>query len=182
MELQKSYPSTVNIYNLKSFFNFKPISVSQITPGTLIQFNYRSPDGINDKAPLIYVLESEQDRVWGLNLHYKFVLLGETFQLKKNEILKLNPNQFNKKETPVKDEGNINPNPKPEQLNSKHIPSLPEFKKTLGVDKNETKPKQIIIPNQLLETFTLTQQPKELLRNYLYPRMSNIQKLSFKIL
>lgn len=178
MELQRTYPKQVNIYNLKNFFNFKLINKGQIIPGSILQFNYRSPEGVHDTSPLIYVLESEQDRVWGLNLHYKFVLLGEAIQLKKDEIQKAHPQQ--PKETPIEPIDNSKPHP--EQLNQKHIPSLPEFKKTLGVDKQIIQPKPIVIPNQLLEHFTLTNQPKELLRNYLYPRMSNIQKLVFKVL
>lgn len=171
-----NYPSTLNIYNLKNFFNFKIINTSQILPGTILQFGYRSPEGIHDKSPLIYVLEAEQDRVWGINLHYKLTLLGEVVQLKKTEVLKATPQQEQSQqiEAPTA-------NVKPEQLNQKHIQSLPEFKKTLGVDKQITPQKQITLPPQLLETYTLTNQPKELLRNYLYTRMTNIQKLVFKI-
>lgn len=173
------YPKTLNIYNLKSFFNFKSINVGQILPGTIIQFSYRSPEGIHDKSPLIYVLEVEQDRVWGINLHYKLNLLAQMVELKKAEVLKINPQEVAQEQPNT----NLDSKVKPEQLNQKHIQSLPEFKETLGIDKQTTEPKKkVIIPQQLLEKYTLTIQPKELLRNYLYPRMGSVQKLVFRTL
>ncbi len=175
------YPKTVNIYNLKSFFNFKAIGSNQILPGTIIQFSYRSPEGIHDKSPLIYVLEAEQDRVWGINLHYKLSLLSSAIEIKKQEVLKANPPQ----EQTIQTQQSVpagDARVRPEQLNRKDIPSLPEFKSTLGVDKQILPPKKIVIPQQLLENYTLTTQPKEYLRNYLYPRMGSIQKLVFKTL
>jgi hypothetical protein len=172
-----SYPKTVNIYNLKNFFNFKAVNPRQILPGTIVQFSYRSPEGVHDTSPLIYVLEAEQDRVWGINLHYKFSLLGEIIEQKKAEVLKANPPQV---QQPIQEVSGAAV--KPEQLNQKHVPSLPEFKKTLGIDKQAIPQKKVVVPIQLLENYILTNQPKELLRNYLYPRMTNIQKLVFKTL
>lgn len=173
-----TYPKTLNIYNLKYFFNFKPIGANQILPGSIVQFNYRSPEGIHDKSPLIYVLETEQDRVWGINLHYKLSLLGGIVELKKAEVLKATPQTVQPIPVPTPGDSKV----KPEQLNQKFIPSLPEFKETLGVGKGETPTKKVTLPPQLLEHYTLTSQPKELLRNYLYSRISNTQKLVFKTL
>ena len=179
-EVQKSYPAKVNIYNLKNFFNFKTVSTNQIIPGMIISFGYRSPEGVHDSTPLIYVLEVEGDRIWGINLHYKFALLGEVIQYKRAEVQKVTPT---KQEAPVEKPIEDNSRPRPEQLNQKNIPSLPEFKKVLGTDK-PTQPtfSKPSYPIQLLEHYTLTQQPKELLRNYLYPRMTSVQKLVFKTL
>ena len=168
-----TYPKTLNIYNLKNFFNYKPINAGQIVPGMLLAFNYRSPEGIHDRAPLIYVLEAEQDRIWGLNLHYKFALLGETVQIKKSEISEITPTT----QQPTQ----LDPKVRPEQLNQKNIPSLPDFKETLGVTKQPLPNKKPIYTPQLLEHYTLTQQPKEILRNYLYTRISGLQKLVFRV-
>ena len=177
-QIQKTYPKTVNMYNLKNFFDFKTVPVNQIIPGMIVSFGYRSPDGVHDGTPLIYVLEVEGDRVWGINLHYKFALLGETIQIKRAEVNKATPQkQEVAPEKPTEDNARV----RPEQLNNKNIPSLPEFKKTLGADKPAA-PGKISYPKQLFEHYTLTKQPKALLRNYLYPRMSNVQKLTFKVL
>lgn len=186
MSQQLKYPEKVNIYNLKSFFNYKSLSISQITPGMIISFSYRSPEGVHDKAPLIYVIEAEQDRVWGINLHYKFALLGEAIQIKRAELQKDYPPAQEKKETeqtPIQPTDNYKP--RPEQLNQKYIPSLPEFKETLKptADPKPKGPvKKTTPPLQLLEKFVLSSQPKEFLRNYLYTRMGSLQKLEFKVL
>ncbi len=184
MQPQRSYPVKVNIYNLKSFFDFKPVNANQIIPGMILQFKYRSPEGVHDVSPLIYVLEAEQDRIWGLNLHYKFALLGEVIQDKRGELAKTQPSQETEKPEVKPVSGD--PTPRPEQLNQKYVPSLAETKAVLA----KTQPaavvpeqkKKIIYPPQLLEHYTLINQPKELLRNYLYPRISGLQKLVFKAL
>jgi hypothetical protein len=171
------YPSKLNIYNLKSFFNYKPISSGQIIPGMLLSFNYNSPGGVHDRSPLIYVLEAEQDRVWGLNLHYQFILLGESVQTKRAEISSITP----EKNQPIQQTNNLDPKVRPEQLNGKNIQSLPEFKQTLGVNNQPLTQQKPTYTPQLLEHYTLAQQPKEILRNYLYTRVSGLQKLVFKV-
>mgnify|MGYP001189024437 FL=1 len=179
--LQKKYPQKINIYNLKYFFNFKPIPVSQILPGMLIQFNYRSPEGVHDVKPLIYVLEVEQDRVWGINIHYNFKLLEGIVANKINVLSKIKPTekQETDKETLVKD-----PSPRQEQLNKKNILSQGENEAILNKDDKKTITKEVkpVYPTQLLETYTLQTIPSNILRNYLYPRTSSINKLTFKTL
>jgi hypothetical protein len=160
------YPSKVNIYNLSSFFNFKPISPGQIYPGNLIQFNYRSPEGVHDKKPLVYVLEVEGDRIWGINLHYKFFLLSNLIQDK----IKLVEG--------VKQATNTSPEPTPGQLNKPHIPNLSEIKKELD---SKSIPNNNKISPQLLEQHQLSTIPSDILRNYLYTRISGLQKLIFKV-
>ena len=172
------YPAKLNIYNLKNFFNYKNVSTGQTIPGMLLQFSYRSPNGVHDVKPLIFVLEAESDRVWGINLHYKLDLLGQIVDLKKAEISKGYP------ETPViapKVDGSDPAKVQPKQINQKNIPSLPEFKEALKdkIPKPIGTTKQV--PIQLLEKFILDNPPKELLRNYLYTRISGLQKLTFKV-
>lgn len=179
--LQKKYPQKINIYNLKYFFNFKPIPTNQILPGMLVQFNYRSPEGVHDVKPLVYVLEVEQDRVWGINIHYNFKLLEGIVADKINVLSKVKPTekQETNKETIEKD-----PSPRPEQLNKKNIPSQGENEAILNKDEKkvvakETKP---VYPIQLLELYTLQTIPSNILRNYLYTRTSGLNKLTFKTL
>jgi hypothetical protein len=184
MQPQRSYPAKVNIYNLRSFFDFKPVNANQIIPGMILQFKYRSPEGVHDVSPLIYVLEATQDRIWGLNLHYKFALLGEVIQDKRGELAKTQPSEETEK--PEVKPALGDPTPRPEQLNQKYVPSLAETKAILAkgqpVPAEPEQKKKIIYPPQLLEHYNLVNQPKELLRNYLYPRISGVQKLVFKAL
>lgn len=86
-----SHPKQINIYNMNMFFDFKGISTSQIIPGNIIQFNYRSPDGVHDKKPLIYVLETQSDRVYGLNLHYEFKLMQDVIAKKDIDLIPYKP-------------------------------------------------------------------------------------------
>ena len=173
-----TYPSKLNIYNLRNFFDFRSVSTGQIQPGMLLQFNYRSPAGVHDVKPLIYVLEAEQDRIWGVNLHYKLDLLGKVVDLKKIEVNKGYPT------VPVVAQPKIEGDPSkvlPIQINQKHIPSLPEFKEALKDKLPQPVGTTKKVPIQLLEQFTLASPPKELLRNYLYPRMTSLTKLVFKV-
>ena len=179
--LQKKYPQKINIYNLKYFFNFKPIPTSQILPGMLVQFNYRSPEGVHDVKPLIYVLEVEQDRVWGINIHYNFKLLEGIVADKINVLSKVKPTE--KQET-GKETVKTDPTPRQEQLNKKNILSQDENEAILNKDDKKTITKEVkpTYPIQLLETYTLQTIPSNILRNYLYTRTSGVNKLTFKTL
>jgi hypothetical protein len=171
-----SYPKVLNIHNIKYFFDFKSTSTGLILPGMIIQFNYRSPDGVHAVKPLVYVLEAEQDRIWGMNLHYKLSLLGDMVDLKKEELSKGYPLQPIAKPVDPKEAAKVLPS----QLNQKHVPSLPETKDTLKDKISQPQPEQKRAPQKLLEHFTITNPPKHILRNYLYPRMSGVTKLIFK--
>lgn len=149
-------PKKINIYNLKYFFNYKTISPSSIIPGNLIEFNYRSPEGVHDKKPLVIVMSVEGDRCWGLNLHYKFQLIEG-----------LLANKFQDVNTFIQ----TNPNKQEESLRER-VEDIREQKKLEYL--NTPKP-------TLLESFSLKAEPTIILRNYLYTRMSGIQKLSYKL-
>lgn len=72
---------------IRNYFNFKPTSRGQIKEGMLLSFGYRSPDRkIHDPKPLIYVLERKGDKVYGLNVHYDFNLIGGAIALKRQEL------------------------------------------------------------------------------------------------
>lgn len=180
--IQRKYPAKINIYNLKYFFDFKSITPSQIIPGMLVQFSYRSPEGVHDVKPLVYVLEVEQDRVWGINVHYNFKLLESVVVDKQLTLSKVKP-QGTTEDSTEKTIGN-DPTPRPEQLNQRNIPSLEDNK---GILNKDSKPKVVPVskpkyPQQLLETYTMQQIPANILRNYLYSRTSSITKLVFKAL
>ena len=149
-------PKKINIYNLKYFFNYKSISPSSIIPGNLIEFNYRSPEGVHDKKPLVIITSVEGDRCWGFNIHYKFDLIEG-----------LLANKFQDVNTYIQ----TNPNKQEESLRER-VQDLREQKKLEYL--NMPKP-------TLLESFSLKIEPTFILRNYLYTRMSGIQKLSYKL-
>lgn len=150
-----THPKNINVYNIKLFFDFKAIGVNQIYPGMLIQFNYRSPEGIHDKGPLIYVLEVQSDRVYGLNIHYDFKLMQQVVTTKDIELLSYKPNPTQPTSGETKGTGDL--------------PTVDEIKKTMKT-----------IPPGLLEKYTLINQPTFILRNYLFTRMSSIVKLIYK--
>lgn len=170
------YPEKINIYNLPMFFNIRSTSTSQVFPGNLIQFNYSSPTGVHDKKPLVYVLNTEGDRVWGINLHYRFNLIEGIVDSKK----KLVTESYNK----IK-EINIDTKPTQKQLSNPIVPSLAELKD--NYKQQEQRQQQLVssikpnIPIKLLEEYTLSQTPENILRNYLYTRISGLQKLIFKV-
>lgn len=174
--MQLKYPNKLTIHNINYFFTLRPVGRNQITPGNLIQFRYQSPDHeLHDRNPLIYVLEVEGDRVWGLNLHYKFNLLGEVIEKKKTEVAKIKAPA----PTPINNKGEDVTKPLPDQVSGK-IPSLQKIKQDLN--KKQIKQPDIKIPNNILEKYSLSQVPQDILRNYLFTRMSTTNKLFFKVL
>src|SRR4051794_39050317 len=52
------------------YFEYKRINPRGMGQDNLIYFNYKSPDGVHDPTPLVYVLEKQLDRFYGLNVHY----------------------------------------------------------------------------------------------------------------
>ena len=86
------------------YFEYKKITPSSLVQDNLIYFNYKSPNGVHDKTPLVYVLEKRLDRVFGLNVHYD---AGELFELINTTELKINKtleNEFFKKYPAAKKE------------------------------------------------------------------------------
>ncbi len=147
------HPKNINSYNLKLFFDLKSAGVNQIVPNSIIQFNYRSPEGIHDKAPLIFVLDVYSDRVYGLNLHYDFKLMQQIVTSKDVELLTYKPNEVSK----------------PVEKKVGELPTVDEIKQTIKT-----------IPQNSLEKYTLNNRPTFILRNYLFTRMSGIVKLIYK--
>lgn len=193
-------------YNVKNYFDIKSVSKSQIKPGMIIDFGYWSPDGVHDNHPLVYVLEVEYDRIWGMNLHYKFILMADIMKTKKNELISYNLLQ-QKYEKPIHESSHQN-NSNKESLNEDILPHLPHLKRLLpvkaipsfkskpkitpiqkkgplkpGEKQPEVKPGAVKtqIPLSLLEEFTLRVKPTTILRNYLPGRMRGINKLVYKI-
>jgi hypothetical protein len=158
--MEDKRPKVITLNNLKFYFNYKLVSPrGGIQPGMLLEFNYNSPAGVHDRKPLIYVLQVENDRVYGLNLHYKFDLITQIITTKKQEIATIVANmQTTKKEV------------------SKEIPNVATAQEEIGqIDISKIK-----FNSSVLEKYSLTTQPSHILRNYLYSRMTSSYKLVYK--
>lgn len=204
---------TITPSRIREYFNLVPTSFGLVKPEMLLSFSYRSPDRkIHDPDPLIYVLEKRSDRIYGLNLHYHFALIGGLIMLKRRELEQETTYQDvnvvekadrsgkkqlnedvpdvvgrdpNKPNPNVVGSGGREPNPNvvgggvkgrdPNVVGRGKEPEPPAPTKPAA-----RKPKKII-QRRLLETYELETQPKEILRNYLLRRMSNVKKLIFKV-
>jgi hypothetical protein len=193
--------------NIKNYFDYRAVGPGQLKPGMLISFRYQSPDRhIHDINPLVYIVERKADRVFGLNLHYHFGLMGGLILLKRKELEAktglnnttndpIKPNKPNQPNVPEKNTNPIHNKstlPNPKLITAK--PSVQQQQQDIAAAKaqerlGKQKPgviqapvqKQIIrIPPQLLEIYELQIEPIQILRNYLFPRMSGMQKLIFK--
>ena len=157
--MEDKRPKQITISNLRYYFDFKPVSLrGGLQPGMLVEFNYSSPSGVHDRKPLIYVMQVEGDRVYGLNLHYRFNLTAQIVESKKQEVLSYLPKQAPQKEV------------------SKDIPDVPTVEK----DIKQPDLKNIKLPPQVLEKYLLSSQPSDILRNYLYSRITSPRKLVYK--
>lgn len=128
-------------------------------------FEY-SADNIHDRRPLIWVLEIKGDRIWGLNLHYNFSILGDIINFKKNEVKNKVPKVDNsKKEEENKGEENTPPSTTLPNIVDAQIKSV----NTPTVIKN-------------LDDFSNYPIGKnsEILRNYLHRNIRNSYKLYLK--
>ena len=193
----------VNKNNLNKFMNSQKIAFSGIKPGMILSFNYSSPDGIHDPNPMIYVLSVEFDRVWGLNLHYKFALMGEILTNKEHETMPHEPKNTSNpgdRTAPVAPSSSILS--KLPSLNkalpSKALPSLGQqiYKDLQKISKpskaNNLKkpamrakpqiqpPQKSIGGTQGMDIFSLNTKPDIILRNYLPKRIKNLSKMIYK--
>ena len=154
----------LTINNIKQFFNLTRTNPSNLKPGMLFTFEYNA-EKLHDRKPLIWVLETKGDRVWGLNLHYNFKILADIIEFKKKEINNLNLKQ--RKE--IQDEKLK----KEKDSLGKDIPTITDAK---------LENRQSSIPQKILDDFSDYPIGKNshILRNYLNKNIRNSFKLSIK--
>lgn len=184
-------PKTITLYNLPQFFNYRSIGSSSIKPGMLVQFRYNSPEGVHDVKPLIFVLEKKMDRVWGLNFHYQFGLMPMLLEVKNEQVQKYITESYEYKKYQkeiVKPKEEVITKPKEEEITQDGLPDAKEVNKEVEKKEEEVPipdfdPTKVRYPNDLLEIFINDKivVPKGLLRNYLYPRMTGLYKLTYKV-
>lgn len=191
----------INQNNIKQYFDYRAVGPSQLKPGMLVSFRYQSPDyHIHDMNPLVYILERKVDRIYGLNLHYHFGLMGGLILNKRKE-LEAKTGYHNATNDPAKpNQPNVPAGTKivnaatSAQTNQQKQQAIAAAKAQERLNKLKgikpipgkpivqpiEKPKIIRIPPILLETYELQIEPVQILRNYLFIRMSGLQKLIFK--
>jgi len=165
-------PSNLTINNVKSFFNFSSTSPSGLKKGMLIKFNYFSPDRkVNDKTPLVFIMEKYNDRVVGLNLHYQFDVLSELIEIKNEQLTEFvnNSREYKAHLKELENKSKVD-------LSEGDLPSSEELEAESNFDV-----KKVRVPTQMLEDFTAdVGASSDIFRVYLYRRMTGVSKLSFK--
>lgn len=58
------------LFRIEDIFDYRSTSPSGLVKGNLISFKYKSPNGVHDAAPLVFVLDKTFDKIYGLNVHY----------------------------------------------------------------------------------------------------------------
>jgi hypothetical protein len=172
--MNSSRPKTLTLQNTGQFFNTRVVSSSSVKKGSLIQFNYSSPEGIHDKKPLVFVMENKGDRIIGLNLHYQLGVLGQLVQMKDEQLKEFMENTSEYKKY-MKDS---------EDTTTEDLQEGPDLPNPVDVKAKQTTfdERRVRYPQVLLEDFTNEQvnASEEIFRVYLFKRMSGLTKLVIK--
>lgn len=151
--------------DVREFFTFSSVSPASLKASSLISFTYRSPNGVHDKHPLVYVSSKERDRFYGFNVHYDGEQLTEILQNVTNKI----------------DEGLA------EEYFSKYPDKQNEFKKKRKLFTRDVLNKQDLkeftrrIYKPDFESYELDNTNIETLRCYIFKRMNQVKKLIYKV-
>jgi len=152
-------------YSVTNFFEFKRCTPSSLEQDNLLQFSYHSPDGVNDKAPLVFIVEKQQDRCYGFNVHYdskELIDIIENTSKKVNKYLQdMWYRQYPEKKKQLKESRQL-------------------FDKSLIEPKDLAKYKKSLMKRDL-EQFLLKKKNVQTLRCYLYKRMNTVSKCIWKI-
>lgn len=152
-------------FKIADYFIFKSVSPSSMELNNIIQFSYKSPNGVHDNKPLVLVHEKQGDRFYGINLNYDMGELNQAVTLIENKILPFIEEAYYKKY----------PDNKKKLLESKQI-----FSKSL-VTEQEYREFMRKFPQKELELFEVTNKNMKVCRQYLYQRMSAVSKLNWKV-
>lgn len=170
-------PKQITVQNTNQFFDARTASPSAVKIGNLIQFNYKSPDGVHDGKPIVFVMENKGDRIVGLNLHYQMPVLAQLVLMKEEQLREFMENSQEYKNY-MKTQGGDS-TPTEELQESPGLPNPVDIKaKQVAFDT-----KKVRYPQVLLEDFTNNEvnASKEIFRVYLFKRMSSLTKLLIKV-
>lgn len=151
-------------FKLEDIFNYLNVSPSGVTKGNLVSFKYKSPNGVHDNAPLVYVLDKTFDKIYGLNLHYESYELQDLTESIDEKVNNFLENKFYSK----------HPEKRKELREQKIL-----FDKTLIDPKDFIEFKRSFNKRDL-EVFPELQGQNNF-RSYLYKRMNNVSKLVYKM-
>lgn len=150
---------------VEDLFIYKTITPSSLLNTNIIRFSYKSPDGVHDKEPLVYVTEKRFDRFFGINLNYDVKELQEAVLNVQNLITPYLEKEYFKKY--------------PE--NKKKLQETKQtFNKSL-ITEDEYKEFMNRFPKKDLEVFNIQTTNMGAMRQYLYSRMTSVSKLVYKV-
>lgn len=152
-------------FKIQDYFIFKSVSPSSMEVDNILQFSYKSPNGVHDKKPLVLVHEKRGDRFYGINLNYDMSELNEAVSILENKILPFIEEVYYKKY----------PENKQKLLETKQT-----FNKSL-VTEQEYKEFMKKFPKNDLEMFQVSNKNMNACRQYLYQRMTSVSKLNWKV-
>lgn len=152
-------------YSVNNFFTMKSVSPRGLQQDNLIQFSYHSPNGVHDKQPLVFVLEKQLDRFYGLNFHYDSTQLVDLIDTTSDKI-----NEFLEEEWSKKYPDKL------QKLNESRKP----FSKKLLTEK-DLKEFGRRLPKKDLEQYFYEPKATDIFRTYLYKRMNSVSKLVWKL-
>ena len=150
--------------NLHDFFTYKSTSPGSLQSGNIILFSYRSPDGVHDKMPLVYVLDKDSDKITGINLHYSFGLMSEALAERQMTVENKLIQEWVRKFPADK-----------QKLNDKKQPFNIWTQEPKDLHNIKTK-----INKKDLTEYHINKFPETIIRNYLYPRMHGVSLLELK--
>lgn len=152
-------------FKLAQLFEYRNVTPSSLQKGQLVYFKYNSPNGVHDKAPLVYVVDKTIDKIYAINLHYdmsEIQGITEAIQFKVNSFLE---NKWYSKHPEKRNEL--------ESQDLEFAPNLIEKKELADFKRNFNK--------KDLEIFNLPSPSPDAFRSYLYKRMNNVSKLVWKL-
>ena len=156
-------------FKIEDFFNYKNITPGSLTSDNVIQFSYKSPAGVHDLKPLVFVLEKKSDRLYGINFHYDMTELQNAVTNTQAKVAKFLEEQYFKKYPENR-----------QKLREQRVP----FNKSL-ITEAELKEFMRRFPKKDMEQFPLTnanKYPNHALRCYLYQRMTAVSMLTWKVI
>lgn len=150
---------------LAQLFEYRNVTPSGLQKGNLISFKYSSPNGVHDKAPLVYVLDKTFDKIYGINIHYELSELQTLVDGIEEKVKFFLENKFYSKHPDKKKE-----------LQKNNI----EFDKSL-IEKKELIEFNRGFNKKDLEVFGDPGLSNDAFRSYLFKRMNNVSRLVFKL-
>ena len=152
-------------FKLTDYFLLRNVTPSSLQQDNLINFSYKSPNGVHDKNPLVLVVEKRLDRIFGFNLHYDMKEMDEVLINTYNKINATLEKEYYRKYPEKRSEL------RKKKLKFDKTMLTPEDLKTFSRRVNRKDLEQFLVKNKDMAAF----------RCYLFKRMNKVSKLSWII-